>query len=60
MPVTDDYLIDPVEGMDVVTTSIYTQDVATNALEQQLRRHDAAWGTVIVSEVSRPFAPSPT
>jgi cell division protein FtsI (penicillin-binding protein 3) len=53
MPVTDDYLVDPVEGMDVVTTlDLHLQDVATNALEQQLRRHDAAWGTVIVCEVS--------
>ena len=53
MPVTDDYLVDPVEGMDVMTTlDLHLQDVATNALEQQLRRHDAAWGTVIVCEVS--------
>ena len=53
MPVTDDYLVDPVEGLDVVTTlDLHLQDVATNALEQQLRRHKAAWGTVIVSEVS--------
>ncbi|MEC8361250.1 MAG: penicillin-binding transpeptidase domain-containing protein, partial [Bacteroidota bacterium] len=53
MPVTDDYLMDPVEGLDVVTTlDLHLQDVATNALEQQLRRHEAAWGTVIVSEVS--------
>ncbi|MGB0178616.1 MAG: penicillin-binding protein [Flavobacteriales bacterium] len=53
MPVTDDYLVDPVEGLDVVTTlDLHLQDVATNALEQQLRRHEAAWGTVIVSEVS--------
>lgn len=53
MPVTDDYLVDPVEGLDVVTTlDLHLQDVATNALEEQLRRHDAAWGTVIVCEVS--------
>ena len=56
MPVTDDFLVDPVEGMDVVTSlDLHLQDVATNALEQQLRRHDAAWGTVIVSEVSTGF-----
>ncbi|MGB1383700.1 MAG: penicillin-binding protein [Flavobacteriales bacterium] len=53
MPVTDEYLVDPVEGLDVVTTlDLHLQDVATNALEQQLRRHDAAWGTVIVCEVA--------
>ena len=52
MPVTDDYLVDPVEGMDVVTTlNLHLQDVATTALERQLRTHDAAWGTVIVCEV---------
>ena len=36
MPVTDDYLVDPVEGLDVVTSlDLRLQDVATNALEQQ-------------------------
>ena len=56
MPVTDEFLVDPVEGLDVVTSlNLHLQDVATNALEQQLRRHDAAWGTVIVSEVSTGF-----
>ena len=56
MPVTDEFLVDPVEGLDVVTSlDLHLQDVATNALEQQLRRHDAAWGTVIVSEVSTGF-----
>ena len=56
MPVTDDFLIDPVQGQDVVTTlNLHLQDVATNALEQQLIEHDAAWGTVIVSEVSTGF-----
>ena len=56
MPVTDDYLVDPVEGLDVKTTlDLHLQDVATNALEQQLRRHDAAWGTVVVCEVNTGF-----
>ena len=56
MPVTDEFLVDPVEGLDVVTSlDLHLQDVATNALEQQPRRHDAAWGTVIVSEVSTGF-----
>ena len=56
MPVTDEFLVNPVEGLDVVTSlDLHLQDVATNALEQQLRRHDAAWGTVIVSEVSTGF-----
>ena len=56
MPVTDDYLVDPIEGMDVVTTlDLHLQDVATNALETQLRKHDAAWGTVVVCETSTGF-----
>jgi cell division protein FtsI (penicillin-binding protein 3) len=53
MPVTDDYLVDPVEGLDVVTTlDLHLQDVATDALERQLRAHNGAWGTVILCEVS--------
>ena len=56
MPVTDDYLVDPIEGMDVVTTlDLHLQDVATHALETQLRKHDAAWGTVVVCETSTGF-----
>jgi len=42
-----------VEGLDVVTTlDLHLQDVATDALERQLRAHNAAWGTVILCEVS--------
>ena len=53
MPVTDDYLVDPVEGMDVLTTlDLHLQDVASHALERQLRKHEAAWGTVVVCEVA--------
>lgn len=53
MPVTDEYLVDPEEGLDVLTTlDLHIQDVASTALEQQLRKSDAAWGTVVVCEVS--------
>ena len=56
MPITDEFLVAPEEGVDVVTSlDLHLQDVATNALEAQLREHDAAWGTVIVCEVSTGF-----
>ena len=44
--------VDPVDGMDVVTTlDIDLQDVADRALRQQLERQNAIWGTTIVMEV---------
>ncbi len=51
-PVSDDYIIEPREGVDIVSTiDIHLQDVAHSALERQLIQHDAAWGTVILMEV---------
>ncbi|MGA0434210.1 MAG: penicillin-binding protein [Flavobacteriales bacterium] len=53
MPVTEDFIIEPVPGSDVVTTiDMHLQDVANNALKQQLVTHNAAWGTVILMEVA--------
>ena len=52
LPVTDDYIVKPKEGLDVVTTiDMHLQDVASNALETQLTRHDAEWGVVVLMEV---------
>ena len=52
LPVTDDYIVKPQEGLDVVTTiDMHLQDVASNALETQLKRHDAEWGVVVLMEV---------
>jgi len=53
MPISDKNEIDPRDGYDIVTTiDIDLQDVAENALETQLRKHDADHGSVIVMEVS--------
>lgn len=44
--------VDPVDGLDVVTTlDLDLQDVADKALRQQLETHNAIWGTTIVMEV---------
>jgi len=51
-PVTASYLIEPQHGMDIHTTiDMYIQDVAANALMQQLRQSRAYQGCVIVMEV---------
>ena len=53
MPVSDDFILEPKAGLDVVSSiDMHLQDVASNALRQQLQDHDAAWGTVILMEVS--------
>ncbi|MCF8346078.1 MAG: transpeptidase family protein [Bacteroidales bacterium] len=52
MPVSDKNEIDPRDGYDVVTTiDIDLQDVAENALHTQLKKHDAAHGSVVLMEV---------
>lgn len=53
MPVSDDFILEPKAGLDVVSSiDMHLQDVASNALRQQLQDHDAAWGTVILMEVN--------
>ena len=52
MPVSDDYIVEPRPGMDLVTTiDLHLQDVAARALEKQMKLHRAAWGTVVLMEV---------
>ena len=52
-PVSKEFIVDPVEGSDITTTlDLHIQDVANAALEAMLREHEAAWGTVVVCEVS--------
>lgn len=52
-PVTNDFIVEPEMGCDIYTSiDVHLQDVATTALERQLIKHDAAWGTVILMEVS--------
>ncbi len=53
MPVSDEYIIEPKAGLDVISTiDMHLQDVASRALEKQLLNHNAAWGTVILMEVA--------
>ena len=51
-PVNDKYEVEPREGQDVVSTlDVRVQDVAENALMQQLKTHNAKSGCVILMEV---------
>ncbi len=53
MPVNDENEIEPQDGCDIVSTlDINIQDVAENALYEQLKKHQAAWGTVVLMEVA--------
>lgn len=53
IPASEDYLIEPQDGLDVVSTiDMHLQDVASRALEKQLIAHNAAWGTVVLMEVA--------
>jgi cell division protein FtsI (penicillin-binding protein 3) len=47
-----DVQVSPVDGLDVVSTlNIEIQDVAENALREQLNRHNARFGVAVVMEV---------
>jgi len=53
MPITDENEIEPLDGSDIYTTiDVNLQDVAENALENQLALHEADHGSVILMEVS--------
>lgn len=53
MPIDDGDGVDPQPGNDIHTTiDINLQDVADAALERQLRKHGAQYGTVVVMEVA--------
>ncbi len=52
MPIDDEYIIEPHDGYDIITTlDINIQDVAENALLDQLKKHHAEHGCAIVMEV---------
>lgn len=52
MPINDANEIEPKDGYDVISTlDVDLQDVAENALEIELRRHEADHGTVVLMEV---------
>jgi cell division protein FtsI (penicillin-binding protein 3) len=53
VPLFDRNEIDPVDGMDIVSTiDLNIQDVAEKALHKQLKLHNARHGTAILMEVS--------
>jgi len=53
IPVSDARSIEPVDGNDVVTTiDIELQDVATSALKNQLKKHNADHGCVVLMEIA--------
>ena len=53
VPINDDSQVDPKDGYDVITTiDINIQDVAHSALENQLKKHGAKYGTAILMEVA--------
>jgi cell division protein FtsI (penicillin-binding protein 3) len=52
MPLSDDNQVDPVDGKDIYTTiDVNIQDVAENALMDQLKNQNADHGCVVVMEV---------
>lgn len=52
MPIDDDNAVEPINGKDVITSiDINLQDVAHQALKQQLKKHAASHGTAILMEV---------
>ncbi len=52
MPINDGKEIEPQDGLDLITSiDIRIQDVAETALENQLRKHNADHGSVVVMEV---------
>ncbi len=52
MPVNDENEVEPQDGCDIVSTiDINIQDVAENALYEQLKKHKAGWGCVVLMEV---------
>lgn len=53
IPANDDFIRAPEAGKDVRTTlDLRTQDVATDALREQLDHHAAEWGCAVVLEVA--------
>jgi cell division protein FtsI (penicillin-binding protein 3) len=52
VPIDDITAVKPQSGKDVVTTlNVMLQDISHRALENAMRQHNAAFGTVIVMEV---------
>lgn len=51
-PVSDDYIVEPEEGMDLISTiDVHLQDLAHTALLRKLKASNAEWGCVVLMEV---------
>ncbi len=52
MPMTDEYVVEPEPGFDVVTTlDVHLQDAAQSSLRHTMEVNKADWGCVILMEV---------
>lgn len=52
VPLDDNFIIKPVQGVDVVTTlDMHVQDVAESALLEHLEKHNAQWGCAVLMEI---------
>ncbi|MDL2262246.1 transpeptidase family protein [Bacteroidales bacterium OttesenSCG-928-I21] len=52
MPVENAQTVKPINGEDLITTiNLSIQDITETALENQLRKHNAQYGTAVVMEV---------
>ncbi len=52
IPISDDYLVEPKNGMDIYTTiDVNLQDVAERSLMKQLQEQNAAHGCAVLMEV---------
>ena len=51
-PVSDDYIVRPVEGLDIVSSiDVHLQDLTQFALLKKLRKSQADWGVAVLMEV---------
>ncbi len=51
VPITDDYIIEPETGKDIVSTiDVFVQEIAENALMKMLQKNEADHGCAIVME----------
>ena len=52
LPKSDDYIREPKQGIDVLLQLTCTfKTLPLHHLEKQLKKHDAAWGIVVLMEV---------
>ncbi|MCB0760240.1 MAG: transpeptidase family protein [Flavobacteriales bacterium] len=55
-PISDDYIQEPVPGLDVVMAlDVHLQDIAESTLMEQVTKHNADWGCAVLMEVETGF-----